>query len=48
LPVINRSYERVLEAGEYRFALMDDGSLEAPALGEVTLKVVESFKYDKY
>ncbi|KAJ0416470.1 glycosyl hydrolase family 3 C-terminal domain-containing protein [Aspergillus carlsbadensis] len=48
LPVINRSYERVLEAGEYRFALMDDGSPEAPVLGELTLKVKQSFKYEKY
>ncbi|KAH8430722.1 uncharacterized protein LDX57_008384 [Aspergillus melleus] len=48
LPVINRSYERVLETGEYKFALMDDGSPEAPAIGEVMLTVRESFKYDKY
>ena len=45
LPVTNREYERVLEAGQYTFALMDDGSLDAPAIGEATLKVESSHRY---
>ncbi|CAG9950279.1 unnamed protein product, partial [Clonostachys rosea f. rosea IK726] len=48
LPLINRSYERVLEAGSYTFALMNDGSLEAPAMAEVTLRVESSHIYEKY
>ncbi|KAL4879553.1 glycoside hydrolase superfamily [Aspergillus karnatakaensis] len=48
LPLFNRRYERVLEPGVYRFALMNDGSLEAPAIGEVALTVEESCKYEKY
>ncbi|KAF5004464.1 hypothetical protein FDECE_9044 [Fusarium decemcellulare] len=48
LPVINREYERVLEAGQYTFALMDDGSLDASVISEVTLSVESSHVYQKY
>ncbi|CAH0022480.1 unnamed protein product [Clonostachys rhizophaga] len=48
LPLINRSYERVLEAGSYTFALMNDGSLDAPAIAEVILRVESSHVYEKY
>ncbi|CAH0019982.1 unnamed protein product, partial [Clonostachys rhizophaga] len=37
LPVINRSYERVLEIGQYIFALMDDRSLDTPTIADITL-----------
>ncbi|KAJ6097257.1 hypothetical protein N7499_001631 [Penicillium canescens] len=48
LPVINREYERVLEAGQYTFALMDNGSLDAPTIADVTLIVESSHTYQKY
>ncbi|CAI6089382.1 unnamed protein product [Clonostachys chloroleuca] len=48
LPLINRSYERVLETGQYTFALMDDGSLDAPTIADITLSVESFHKYDKY
>jgi hypothetical protein len=48
LPVINREYQRVLEAGQYTFALMDDGSLDAPTIADATLIVESSHIYQKY
>lgn len=48
LPVINREYERVLEAGQYTFALMDDGSLDAPTIADFSLIVESSHTYQKY
>ncbi|KAH8893637.1 glycoside hydrolase family 3 protein [Thozetella sp. PMI_491] len=38
LPVIDREFERVLEAGEYHFVLATDGSLKASIDGEVTMR----------
>ncbi|RSL60448.1 hypothetical protein CEP54_006720 [Fusarium duplospermum] len=45
LPLINREYERVLEAGDYTFVLSDDGSLDSPVLAKATLSVETSHKY---
>ncbi|KAM0426572.1 hypothetical protein ACHAPT_008264 [Fusarium lateritium] len=45
LPLINREYERVLEAGDYTFILSDDGSLDAPVLAKTMLSVESSHKY---
>ncbi|RSM12029.1 hypothetical protein CDV31_006479 [Fusarium ambrosium] len=45
LPLVNREYDRVLEAGDYVFLLSDDGSLDSPVLAKTALGVETSHKY---